>query len=48
MNLNETKMLLSEISSVDNRKLDETLAVSWQAIIGHLDFEMAKTARSTI
>ncbi len=31
MNLNETKMLLSEISSVDNRKLDESLAVSWQA-----------------
>jgi hypothetical protein len=44
MNLNETKMLLSEISSVDNRKLDESLAVSWQAIIGHLDFEMAKSA----
>tara|TARA_R110000764_G_scaffold171459_1_gene258317 strand:+ start:74 stop:520 length:447 start_codon:yes stop_codon:yes gene_type:complete len=44
MNLNETKMLLKEISSVDNRKLDESLAVAWQAIIGHLEFEMAKSA----
>ena len=44
MNLNETKMLLKEIAAVDNRKLDESLAVAWQAIIGHLDFETAKSA----
>ena len=42
MNLNETKMLLKEIAVVDNRKLDEALALAWHAIINHLDFETAK------
>ncbi len=44
MNLNETKMLLKEIAAIDNRKLDEALALAWHAIVNHLDLETAKEA----
>jgi len=44
MNLNETKMLLKEIAAVDNRKLDESLALAWQAIVGHLELPTARAA----
>jgi hypothetical protein len=44
MNLNETKMLLKEIAAVDNRKLDESLALAWQAIVGHLELPTARSA----
>ena len=44
MNLNETKMLLKEIATVDNRKLDEGLAMTWLAIVGPLEYETAREA----
>ena len=44
MNLNETKAILKDIALIDNRKLDEAVALAWQAIIGQMDYEVAKEA----
>jgi hypothetical protein len=38
MNLSDTGRVLALASGYDNRKLDETVAVAWHAIIGDLDF----------
>lgn len=44
MNLNETKAILKDIALIDNRKLDEAVAQAWHAIIGQMEFEVAKEA----
>lgn len=44
MNLNETKAILKQVAVIDNRKLDEAVALAWHAIIGQMDFEVAKQA----
>lgn len=44
MNLNETKAILKEIALIDNRKLDESVAMAWHAVIGHMKFEVAQQA----
>ena len=44
MNLNETKAILKEVAVIDNRKLDEAVALAWHAIIGQMSFEVAKHA----
>ena len=44
MNLNETKAILKEVAVIDNRKLDEAVALAWHAIIGQMNFDVAKQA----
>lgn len=44
MNLNETKAILKEVALLDNRKLDEAIALAWHAVIGYMSFEVAKSA----
>jgi len=44
LNLNETKAILKDIALLDNRKLDEAVAMAWHAVIGHLNFDVAKQA----
>lgn len=44
MNLNETKSILKDVALIDNRKLDEAVAMAWHAVIGRMDFEVAKQA----
>jgi hypothetical protein len=39
LNLNETKAILKDIALLDNRKLDEAVAMAWHAVIGHLNFD---------
>lgn len=44
MNLNETKAILKDIALLDNRKLDEAIALAWHSVIGHMNYEVAKQA----
>ena len=44
MNINETKAILKEIALIDNRKLDESVAMAWHAVIGHMKYEVAQQA----
>lgn len=44
MNLNETKAILKDVALIDNRKLDEAVAMAWHAVIGHMQFDVAKQA----
>lgn len=44
MNLNETKAILKDIALLDNRKLDEAIALAWHSVIGHMNYDVAKQA----
>ena len=44
MNLNETKAILKEIALIDNRKLDEAVAMAWHSVIGFMPFDIAREA----
>lgn len=44
MNLNETKAILKDIALLDNRKLDEAIALAWHSVIGYMNYEVAKQA----
>lgn len=44
MNLSETKVLLKEIADIDNRKLDEGVAMAWHAVLNHIPLEIARQA----
>lgn len=42
MNLQETKKLLAEIALIDGRALSEELAITWQAILARIPFDIAQ------
>ena len=44
MILNETKAILKDIAILDNRKLDEAVALAWHAVVGHMSYEVAQAA----
>jgi hypothetical protein len=44
MNLNDTKKLLIEVATVDNRRLSDELAAAWHAILSPIPLEIAQEA----
>jgi hypothetical protein len=44
MNKTETKKILDIISAIDNRKLDEGVALAWHAVLNHIPLDIAKQA----
>ena len=44
MNLNETKAILKDIALIDNRRLDEAVAMAWHAVIGFMPYDIAREA----
>ncbi len=44
MNLNETKLILKDVALLDNRKLDEAVAMAWHSVIGLIPYDIAKEA----
>jgi hypothetical protein len=44
MNLNEIKQLLTEVSAIDNRKLNDQAAEAWHSVLSFMPFEIAREA----
>jgi hypothetical protein len=44
MNKSEVKLLLADVSAIDNRRVSEETVVAWHAVLGHLSLPVAQRA----